>query len=223
MSAVAEPTNDMVQADGENVAPVGDKLAAVVEAGHGSSRWARALREVGAIDRATYEAVAHTASPTLDRPIRMLSQAADHSRLWLAVAGAVAVAGGVRGRRAAAEGLVAVGVTSAVVNVGFKHVFRRGRPDRGGTGMFNERHSEMPTSTSFPSGHSASAFAFAHGVGRHLPFAALPLRMLAGAVAYSRVHVGVHYPGDVVIGSILGAGSAAIVGATFDHLASRTA
>ena len=66
------------------------------------------------------------------------------------------------------------------------------------------RQVRMPGSRSFPSGHSASAFAFATGVGRTMPLAAAPLRALAAAVAYSRVHTGVHYPGDVAIGSLLG-------------------
>jgi len=63
----------------------------------------------------------------------------------------------------------------------------------------------MPTSTSFPSGHSASAFAFASAVGKEIPAIGGPLRGLAGSVAYSRVHSGVHYPTDVIIGSIVGA------------------
>jgi undecaprenyl-diphosphatase len=37
-----------------------------------------------------------------------------------------------------------------------------------------------------------------------MPVAAVPIRGLATAVAYSRVHTGVHYPGDVVVGSLLG-------------------
>jgi membrane-associated phospholipid phosphatase len=69
----------------------------------------------------------------------------------------------------------------------------------------------MPSSTSFPSGHAASAFAFAYAVTRDLPGLAVPIGLLAGAVAYSRVHTGVHYPGDVVIGSILWASTAAMV------------
>ena len=75
----------------------------------------------------------------------------------------------------------------------------------------------MPESTSFPSGHSASAFAFAYTVGRHYPGLAVPIRLLASGVAYSRVHTGVHYPGDVVLGSIIGAGTAAMVAGACDR------
>ena len=55
----------------------------------------------------------------------------------------------------------------------------------------------MPESSSFPSGHSASGFAFASAVSVEYPLLALPLRGLAVAVAYSRLSTpGVHYPGD---------------------------
>src|SRR6266566_3344266 len=65
-----------------------------------------------------------------------------------------------------------------------------------GAGVPDERQVKMPGSTSFPSGHSASAFAFSTAVGRDLPALALGLNFLAAAVAYSRIHTGVHYPGD---------------------------
>jgi membrane-associated phospholipid phosphatase len=68
-----------------------------------------------------------------------------------------------------------------------------------------DRHVRMPASRSWPSGHAASGFAFANAVGQTLPAAAFPLRMLASAVGYSRVHTGVHYPGDVVTGAVVGA------------------
>jgi membrane-associated phospholipid phosphatase len=166
-----------------------------------------------------YEAVARTPTGSLDVPVRRLSHAADHSKLWLAIAAVVAVAGGYRGRRAALEGVVAIGVTSATVNLGVKPIARRRRPDRLETAVFEGRHVSMPASASFPSGHAASAFAFAHAVGRHLPVLAVPIRLLAAAVAYSRVHTGVHYPGDVVIGSVTGAGTAAMVAAVADRAA----
>ena len=180
---------------------------------------AAALRELGAVDRAVYEAVARTPTGHLDVPVRRLSHAADHSKLWLAIAAVVAVAGGRRGRRAALEGVVAIGVTSATVNLGVKPIARRRRPERPEMALFEGRHVPMPGSRSFPSGHAASAFAFAYAIGRHLPVLAVPIRLLAAAVAYSRVHTGVHYPGDVVIGSVTGAGTAAMVAAVADRAA----
>jgi undecaprenyl-diphosphatase len=128
----------------------------------------------------------------------------------------MALLGGRRGRRAASEGLLSIGTTSAAVNLGIKPVARRRRPDRAEPARFEGRYVPMPTSTSFPSGHAASAFAFAFAVSRELPRLAVPIGLLASAVGYSRVHTGVHYPGDVVVGSTLGAGTAAMVTASFD-------
>ena len=92
-----------------------------------------------------------------------------------------------------------------MVNLPVKYAARRARPDRAAEGVPAERWVEMPTSTSFPSGHSASAFAFATAVAGTLPALGFPLRGLAATVAYSRVHTGVHYPGDVIVGALMGA------------------
>ena len=62
----------------------------------------------------------------------------------------------------------------------------------------------MPRSQSWPSGHAASAFAFATGVGAAWPAAGVPLSVLASLVAYSRVHTGVHYPSDTIAGTAFG-------------------
>lgn len=166
---------------------------------------AQALRELGRVDVAVYRAIASTPTPTLDEPLRRLSAFANHSKLWLAVAATLSALGGARGRRAAATGLVAVCINSAVVNLPMKLTSRRERPDRDGAGVPDGRHVPMPISTSFPSGHSASAFAFAGAVAGSIPVLGAPLRGLASAVAYSRVHTGVHYPGDVIVGSVVGA------------------
>ena len=165
---------------------------------------AAALHELAAIDRAVYRAIAGTPTPTLDEPLRRLSDLASHSKLWLGIAGAMFGLGGPAGRRVAVTGIVAVGVTSAVVNLPLKFATRRARPDRDTAGVPGPRRVPMPETTSFPSGHSASAFAFASAVGASLPGLGVPLRGLAAAVAYSRVHTGVHYPGDVVVGSLIG-------------------
>ena len=197
--------------------PVEERLADILTTREGpvASHLGNVLRQLGDLDRAIYTAIAETPTPDLDGPLRRLSELADNSRLWLGIAAGLAVVGGPAGRRAAARGILSVGVTSAMVNIGVKSVYRRRRPDRAGVGVPEGRHVEMPSSRSFPSGHSASGFAFAGSVGQDLPALALPLRFLALAVAYSRVHTGVHYPGDAVIGSIIGAGiSQAIAGLT---------
>jgi membrane-associated phospholipid phosphatase len=164
-------------------------------------RW---LRDAERIDWAVYSAIANTTTPTLDHGMAMLSRAADHSKLSLAAAGLLVLGGRGPGRRAAGFGLLSVGLTSAAVNLAVKPLSRRRRPDRAGARVALARHVEMPLSTSFPSGHSAAAFAFATGVGHVMPRAAVPLRALAAIVAYSRVHTGVHYPGDVVVGALIG-------------------
>ncbi len=164
------------------------------------------LDEVGRLDRACYAAIASTSMPTLDRAMAGLSRAADCSRLSLTAAAGLALLGGAPGRRAAVAGLASVAVTATVVNVVVKPLARRRRPDRLGHEVPLARHVPMPSSRSFPSGHSAAAFAFAGGAGSVVPAVSLPLHALAGLVAYSRVHTGVHYPLDAIAGSALGAG-----------------
>lgn len=61
------------------------------------------------MDRAVYQAVAATSTPVLDGHFPRLSRAADHSVLWLGIAAAMAVGGGRKGRRAAGEGVLAIG------------------------------------------------------------------------------------------------------------------
>jgi undecaprenyl-diphosphatase len=177
------------------------------------SRAKRALRELSGIDHAIYDAIASTPSPSLDEPLRRLSNAANRSVLWLAIAGALAVLGGRRGRRAAAAGVAAVAISSALVNLGLKGLYARSRPNRTGAGVVGARYVAMPSSSSFPSGHSAAGFAFATAVGRDIPLLAFPLRALAAAVAYSRVHTGVHYPADALVGALSGGATGLVVGA----------
>jgi membrane-associated phospholipid phosphatase len=183
-------------------------------------RAAAGLRELDAVDRAVFAAVATTPTPSLDAPVRRLSDAANNSVLWLVIAAGLGALGGPSGRRAAVRGTVAIGVTSPLVNLVAKSAWSRRRPDRTGAGVPEGRNVRMPGSASFPSGHAAAGFAFATAVGRDQPWLGMALRFLAAAVAYSRVHTGVHYPGDVVIGALIGAGTGQAVGGTVDRLAS---
>jgi membrane-associated phospholipid phosphatase len=179
----------------------------------------RARRELAALDVAVYEAVADIPSPTLDPALARISNAANYSRLWLAVAG-VLTPFGTEPRRAALTGLAAVGATSAVVNLAVKPLLARSRPTRAEAS--GTQRVRMPTSRSFPSGHAASAFTFASAVGGELPALAMPLRLMATTVAYSRVHTGVHYPGDVIIGALIGAGTGTATRLLAQRVAARS-
>jgi membrane-associated phospholipid phosphatase len=155
------------------------------------------------VDVALYAAIARTPTPALDHAMGSLSRAADYSKLSIASAAALALSGA-EGRRAAGLGLGSLAVTATIVNVAVKPLARRRRPDRIARDVPLARQVRMPSSRSFPSGHAAGAFAFATGVGRSMPHAAIPLRLLAATVAYSRVHTGVHYPADVISGALMG-------------------
>jgi undecaprenyl-diphosphatase len=163
----------------------------------------RALSVLGRIDRACYGAVARIPPSQLDVPLRQLAKFADFSKPWFVVATLLALFGGHRGRRAAITGIAAIGVTSFAVNQPMKLGSARARPDR--AGVPQERWVSMPDSTSFPSGHSASAAAFATAVGDVIPAAGIPLRVAAALVGFTRVYTGVHYPSDVVVGATAGA------------------
>lgn len=160
--------------------------------------------ELNRLDVAVYAAIAATPTPGMDVALRRLSLAANYSRLWLGCSAVLAAFGGRRGRRATENGLAAIALTSTVVNLVLKPLGDRRRPDRDTHDVPVTRQVEMPSSTSWPSGHAASAFAFATGVGAALPAAGIPVSVAASLVAYSRVHTGVHYPSDVIAGAVSG-------------------
>jgi membrane-associated phospholipid phosphatase len=170
----------------------------------GSSFLRASREEADRLDIAAYAAVAATPTPTMDVGLRRLSRAADHSKLWVGCAALLAAVGGERGRAAAVNGLASIGLASSVVNLVLKPLGDRRRPDRNIYAVPLARQVTMPRSTSWPSGHSASAFAFATGVGAAWPVVGVPLSVLASLVAYSRVHAGVHYPSDTIAGTASG-------------------
>jgi undecaprenyl-diphosphatase len=162
------------------------------------------FHELVVLDTAVYQAIEATPTPLIDAPLRRLSNSANHARLYMGIAALLFAVGGKKGRRAAVTGMAAVGLNSFIVNIPMKFAGHRPRPERGVVRFEEARHVRMPTSTSFPSGHSASGFAFAAGVAEAIPVLGAPLRGLATVVAYSRIHSGVHYPGDVIVGSLVG-------------------
>ncbi len=100
-----------------------------------------------------------------------------------------------------------VGIDALLVN-GIKLTVQRTRPFIEYPDLMTKYVSEG--SYSFPSGHTSSAFALATALTIKYQkwYVAVPAYMLAGYVGYSRMHVGVHYPTDVLAGAVLGVGSA---------------
>jgi YegS/Rv2252/BmrU family lipid kinase len=164
----------------------------------------RPLASIDAFDRRLFERLTREERRIVDRGLKRLSNSANRSVLWLAIAGVMALLGGRRGQRAALRGVVSIAITSTLVNLPLKYLARRDRPPtrRGDRPL----PVSMPGSFSFPSGHSASAFAFATGVGLTQPAMLVPILPLAAGVAYSRVHLRVHFPFDVLAGAAIGTG-----------------
>jgi len=171
----------------------------------------RPLAALDAFDRRLFDRLTRQERRLVDRNLKRLSNSANRSLLWLAIAGVLSVLGGRSARKAALRGVLAIAITSTLVNLPLKYLARRDRPPmrRGDRPL----PVSMPGSFSFPSGHSASAFAFATGVALEEPRLLMPILPLAATVAYSRVHLRVHYPFDVLAGAAIGTGMGLASGA----------
>jgi undecaprenyl-diphosphatase len=154
-------------------------------------------RAVGIADVRLYRAVRSAARPPrVVRWVRAYSSLGEHAGLWLGIGAAGAALDRPRRRRwlAATEAVA----SAYLLNTAFKALFRRRRP------ALEELPALIatPTALSFPSAHSTSSFAAARAFSALVPPG--PLYAAAGAMAVSRVYLGVHYPSDIAVGAALG-------------------
>jgi diacylglycerol kinase family enzyme/membrane-associated phospholipid phosphatase len=172
-------------------------------------KWVLGLADpVNEVDREISRRVAAWPPSPVDTVMKGLSTAANHSLLWFVVAAGLSVRRGAT-RKAAGRGVLAISLASTAANAVCKPLLPRRRPAAAELPAYQKLPSP-PTSSSFPSGHSASAVAFATAVGLESPRVGLALAPVAAAVSYSRMHVGVHWFSDVAAGALLGAGMATL-------------
>lgn len=147
-------------------------------------------------------------NPAIDRAAYCISEAANHSGLWHAINLIDLLAGLVRRdplrcRRALRRSTVQ-GIEQALVNGPVKSLVRRQRPAED---LSHPHRLRVPVTSSFPSGHASagacSAELLAADMGHRAAWWSLAI-----LVGWSRVHVGVHHPSDVLAGWLLGAGAA---------------
>lgn len=98
--------------------------------------------------------------------------------------------------------VAATSITTSLLNALFKYAVQRDRPP---TVILDPKPlMEVPTTSSFPSGHTSTSFACAYVISTLAPRLTIPVFVLAALIGFSRVYVGVHYPLDVVAGAIFG-------------------
>jgi undecaprenyl-diphosphatase len=118
---------------------------------------------------------------------------------------AVGAVGDVRSRRpipiATLVAAISVGIGSLLVAL-IKESVDRSRPEHADPTI--DAAVATPDSPSFPSGHTATAFAAAAVVGSIYPRLRWPLLALAALVGLSRIYLGVHFTLDVIAGAMLG-------------------
>ncbi len=157
---------------------------------------------VQAFDRAVDRWLEPIRNPVLDRAMYTLSSAADHSLLWLGIAGVRSLCRGdlpLRARSSARRWAS----SRRSPTVAIKSAFRRIRPEHEiaeGPLPYGMRR---PITSSFPSGHATAAFTAATILARTGPGDAV-WYALATVVSGSRVYVRMHHSSDVVAGAVVG-------------------
>ncbi|MGP4092405.1 phosphatase PAP2 family protein, partial [Streptomyces sp. KR55] len=138
-----------------------------------------------ALDNRLFEFAAGRHWPAAEPVLPRLSRSANHGVLWFATAGLIAASRTPRGRRAAVRGVASLALASATINTLGKRSVRRTRPVLDPVPLVRQLK-QQPITTSFPSGHSASAAAFAAGVAMESSAWGAVVAPFAFSVAMSR-------------------------------------
>ncbi|MEU5599991.1 phosphatase PAP2 family protein [Streptomyces sp. NPDC020298] len=166
----------------------------------------RLLAGLRAADRSLPKQAASRISPGVGKVLSAVEETAESTKLWCSAATAVAWLGGWRGRKAAATGLAALVMAQLVSNGLCKQLADRPRPPK--EWFPHDEVDDRPSSSSFPSGHTAAAVAFTAAVASTWPAASAVCSLPTALVALERVQSGAHYPSDVATGAVIGLASA---------------
>lgn len=132
------------------------------------------------------------------RGTAMPSRAGDVLRqpaTWAAIAGVLSLTGP-RGRRAVLRGATCSAV-AGLLHLPVKAVVGRSRP-RGARALGTDR-----STSSFPSGHTASDLSFTLGAAQEIPLLLLPLSLATLGSHWSLVRSRIHYPSDIIGGGVI--------------------
>jgi undecaprenyl-diphosphatase len=161
------------------------------------------MKPLQALDARAYLAVNHMPHPELlSQFMQALSVIMNGGFGWVAGLLIATALDGRRHKQPLYQLLTPLWVATMTVEYPIKFYFRRKRP-------FIDivqavAVGKKPGTYSFPSGHSAAGFAGAWLLSRSYPQFALLWYAIAALVAFSRVYLGVHYPGDVLSGAVVG-------------------
>lgn len=186
----------------EGVAPPADKPAVVVP---------RADNFIQRFDDRTLVSLALHRSPEVTPPLQFFSRNIMYYNVG--VPAGLLIGGIVTNDRTMRENAGYVAASTAVTVAAtylLKKLIQRPRP-------FVRNLKIIPVyiagESSFPSGHSSSSFATSMALSQAYPkwYVIAPSFIWAGATAYSRMYLGVHYPTDVLGGAVLGSGTAILL------------
>jgi undecaprenyl-diphosphatase len=169
---------------------------------------AELLRAIGRLDFAAFQWLRAHHSPILDVVMAGLSDVARGGALWIGLAFLIALLHRSRWP-AVVHVFLAIALAFLITDFVAKPYFNRARPFQSYADA--RVYGYKPTTPSFPSGHAASAIAGACALAHMAPEARATFWIFGVLIAFSRIYLGVHYPGDVLGGALMGLAIATFV------------